>query len=113
MVAQVNFELSEVAWNDLSVTSDFQSQIRISGAPATMNLWDATLDGVASISYAETQIPAEDRKIGTAYCFATAAGDQRVEASISLYNAAGTEVKTASATVVPVAANKQTNLIIN
>lgn len=113
IVAQVNFELSEEAWNTLSVDSSFKSQIAISDAPAVMHLWDGTLSGTASMTYAMSTIPAEERKIGTAYCFASAAGDQKVGASIRLYNAAGTEVKTTSATAVPVAANRQTNLIIS
>ena len=113
VVAQVNFEISETAWTALSVNSDFQSKIRISGAPASMTIWDGALGVAAPVIYAKTQIPAEGTKIGTAYCFASSTGDQRVDASISLYNAAGREVKTASATAVPVATNKQTNLIIN
>lgn len=113
VVAQVNFELSETAWNDLHVDQTYKSRIQISGAPASMNILDGTLGSAATITYAQTQIPAEGRNIGTAYCFATAAGDQKVEASISLYNAAGTKVKTTSATAVPVAANRQTNLKIN
>ena len=80
---------------------------------ASMNILNGKLGAAATISYAQTQIPAEERNIGTAYCFATAAGDQKVEASISLYKADGTEVKTISATAVPVAANRQTNLKIN
>lgn len=113
VVAQVNFELSETAWNDLHVDHTYKSQIQISGAPASMNILDGTLGAAATISYAKTQIPAEGRNIGTAYCFASAAGDQKVETTIRLYNAAGTEVKTTSATAVPVAANRQTNLKIN
>lgn len=113
VVAQVNFELSETAWNDLNVDQSFKSQIQITGAPASMNLWDGTLAAETStITYAQTQIPTDGRKIGTAYCFAAADDGQKVEASISLYNAAAI-VKTTSATAVPVAANKQTNLIIN
>lgn len=113
VVAQVNFELSETAWNDLHVEQSFKSQIQITGAPASMNLWDGTLAaGTSTITYAQTQIPTDGRKIGTAYCFAAAHDGQKVEASISLYNAAAI-VKTTSATAVPVAANKQTNLIIN
>lgn len=112
-VAQVNFEMSETAWNDLQVDQTFRSQIQITGAPISMNIWNGILGAAASVTYAQTQIPAEGRNIGTAYCFATAAGDQKVEASISLYNAAGAEVKTTSATAVPVAANRQTNLKIN
>jgi hypothetical protein len=95
------------------VEQTFKSQIQISGAPASMNIWDGTLGAAATISYAQTQIPAEGRNIGTAYCFASASGDQKVEASISLYTTAGVEVKTTSATAVPVAANRQTNLKIN
>lgn len=113
IVAQVNFELSEEEWNTLGVNSSFLSQITISDAPAVMHLWDGTLSGTASMTYAMSTIPAEGRKIGTAYCFASAAGDQKVEASIRLYTAAGAEVKTTSATAVPVAANRQTNLKIN
>jgi hypothetical protein len=113
VVAQMNFELSETAWNDLHVDQTFKSQIQISGAPASMNIWDGRLGAAATISYAKTQIPAEGRNIGTAYCFASAAGDQKVEASIRLYTADGAEVKTTSATAVPVAANRQTNLIIS
>lgn len=113
VVAQVNFELSETAWNNLHVDQTYKSQIQISGAPASMNIWNGTLGAAATISYAQTQIPAEGRNIGTAYCFASAAGDQKVEASISLYTAAGDEVKTTSATAVPIAANRQTNLKIN
>ena len=113
VVAQVNFELSETAWNDLDVDQTYKSQIQISGAPASMNIWDGTLGAAATISYAQTQIPAERRNIGTAYCFASAAGDQKVEASIRLYTASGVVVKTTSATAVPVAANRQTNLKIN
>lgn len=113
VVAQVNFELSETEWNNLHVDHTFKSQIQISGAPASMNILDGTLGAAATISYAQTQIPAEVRNIGTAYCFASADGDQKVEASIRLYNAAGLEVKTTSATAVPVAANRQTNLKIN
>ena len=113
VVAQVNFELSETVWNELHVDQTFKSQIQISGAPTSMNIWNGKLGSAATITYAQTQIPAEGRNIGTAYCFATAAGDQKVEASISLYNAAGDEVKTTSATAVPVAANRQTNLIIS
>jgi hypothetical protein len=113
VVAQVNFELSETAWNYLQVAQTFKSQIQISGAPTSMNIWDGILGAAASVTYPQTQIPAEGRNIGTAYCFASAAGDQKVEASISLYNADGTEVKTISATAVPVAANRQTNLKIN
>ena len=112
VVAQVNFELSETAWNDLDVDQSFKSQIQISGAPTSMNILDGTLGTAASVTYAQTEIPAEERNIGTAYCFASADDGQKVEASISLYNDAGI-VKTASATAVPVAANKQTNLIIN
>ena len=113
VVAQVNFELSETVWNELHVDQTFKSQIQISGAPTSMNIWNETLDAAASVTYAKTQIPAEGRNIGTAYCFASAAGDQKVEASISLYTAAGEKVKTTSATAVPVAANRQTNLKIN
>lgn len=113
VVAQVNFELSETAWNDLHVDQTYKSQIQISGAPTSMNIWDGTLGAAATISYAQTQIPAEGRNIGTAYCFASAAGDQKVETTIRLYTAAGSEVKTTSATAVPVAANRQTNLKIN
>lgn len=113
VVAQVNFELSETEWNDLRVDQTFKSQIQISGAPTSMNIWNGTLDAAASVTYAQTQIPAEGRNIGTAYCFASASGDQKVEASISLYKADGTVVKTTSATAVPVAANRQTNLKIN
>ena len=113
IVAQVNFELSEDAWNTLGVDLSFMSQIGISGAPVSMNLWDGTLSEEASMTYAKSTIPAEGRKIGTAYCFASKNGDQKVDASISLFNASGTEVKTVSASSVPVAANKQTNLIIN
>jgi hypothetical protein len=113
VVAQMNFELSETAWNDLHVDQTFKSQIQISGAPASMNILNGTLGAAATISYAQTQIPAEGRNIGTAYCFASAAGDQKVEASIRLYTADGAEVKTTSATAVPVAANRQTNLKIN
>lgn len=113
VVAQVNFELSETEWNALHVDQTYESQIQISGAPTSMNIWDGTLGAAATITYAQTQIPAEERNIGTAYCFASAAGDQKVETSIRLYNAAGDEVKTTSATAVPVAANRQTNLIIS
>lgn len=113
IVAQVNFELSEEAWNTLGVDSSFKSQIAISGAPAVMYLWDGTLSGTASMTYAMSTIPAEGRKIGTAYCFASRDGDQKVNVSISLFNASGTEVKTVFASAVPVAVNKQTNLIIN
>ena len=113
IVAQVNFELSETAWNDLHVDQTYKSQIQISGAPTSMNIWNGTLGAAASVTYAQTQIPAEGRKIGTAYCFAAADDGQKVEASISLYNDEAAIVKTASATGVPVAANKQTNLIIN
>ena len=113
VVAQVNFEMSEAAWNNLDVDQSFKSQIQITGAPASMNLLEGTLaEETSTITYAQTQIPADGRKIGTAYCFAAADDGQKVEASISLYNAAAI-VKTASATAVPVAANKQTNLIIN
>lgn len=113
IVAQVNFELSEDAWNTLGVDSSFMSQIGISGAPVSMNLWDGTLSEEASMTYAKSTIPAEGRKIGTAYCFASKNGDQKVDASISLFNASGTEVKAVSASAVPVAANKRTNLSIN
>ena len=112
VVAQVNFELSETAWNVLHVDQSFKSQIQISGAPTSMNILNGTLGAAASVTYAQTEIPAEGRNIGTAYCFASADDGQKVEASISLYNDTGI-VKTASATAVPVAANKQTNLIIN
>ena len=113
VVAQVNFELSETAWNALHVDQSFKSQIQISGAPTSMSILDGTLVAeIPTITYAQTQIPADGTKIGTAYCFASADDGQKVEASISLYNDAGI-VKTASATAVTVAANKQTNLIIN
>lgn len=113
VVAQMNFELSETEWNDLHVDQTFKSQIQISGAPASMNILDGTLGAAATITYAKTQIPAEGRNIGTAYCFASAAGDQKVETSICLYKADVIVVKTTSATAVPVAANRQTNLIIS
>ena len=114
VVAQVNFEMSEAAWNNLDVDQSFKSQIQITGVPASMNLLEGTLaEETSTITYAQTQIPAEGRKIGTAYCFAAADDGQKVEASISLYNDEAAIVKTASATGVPVAANKQTNLIIN
>lgn len=113
IVAQVNFELSEEAWNTLGVDSSFKSQIAISGAPAVMYLWDGTLSGTASMTYAMSTIPAEGRKIGTAYCFASKNGEQKVDAFISLFNASGIEVKAVSASAVPVAANKRTNLTIN
>ena len=113
IVAQVNFELSEEAWNTLGVDSSFLSQIGISGAPMAMSLWDGTLSEATSITYAKSTIPAEGRMIGTAYCIASKNGDQKVDASISLFNASGTEVKTVFSSAVPIAVNKQTNLIIN
>ena len=113
VVAQVNFELTDASWNAHGVTSSHMSEIEISGAPASMNILNGKLGAAATISYAKTQIPAEERNIGTAYCFASASGDQKVEASISLYTAVGDKVKTISATAVPVAANRQTNLKIN
>lgn len=113
VVAQVNFELSEAAWTDLGVNESFTSQIEISGAPVSMNLWDGAFSGATDVTYDKAAIPAEGRKIGSAYCFASAGGDQKVDISISLFNASGTPAKTASVSAVPVAVNKQTNLIIN
>ena len=113
VVAQINFELSDNAWTSLGVDASFKSGITISNAPSSMNLWDGTLSGTASVAYEIAAIPAEGRKIGTAYCLASAEGNQKVDVAISLRNAAGYEVKAAAATAVPVSANKQTNLIIN
>lgn len=117
IVAQINFELGEAAWDNLAVTSAFQSSITISNVPRTFDLFTGTIsDDNGSTNFAKSLIPFEagSRKIGTAYCLASSTGEQKVEASISLYSADGTTlVKTASASTAPVAANKQTNLIIN
>ncbi len=113
IVAQVNFELSEEAWNSLGIDSSFKSQIEISGAPVGMSLWDGTLSAASLIPYAKSTIPYEERKIGTVYCFASRNGEQKVDAALSLFNDSGTKVKTASASAVPVVANKRTNLIIH
>ena len=116
IVAQINFELGEAAWHNRAVTSDFQSSITISNVPRTFDLFKGTIsDDNGSTNFAKSLIPFEagSRKIGTAYCFASADGEQKVDTSITLYNADDQEVKSTSATAVPVAANKQTNLKIN
>ena len=113
VVAQINFELSEEAWNALGAGQSLSSQIQVSGAPTSMSLWDGTLKDAKSITYAKAAIPAEGRKVGTAYCFASSTGDQKVDAAITVYNKANTEVKTASVTSIPVSSNKKTNLIIS
>ena len=116
VVAQVNFELSETAWTDLGVNDSFMSQIVISGAPASMNLWDGTFTGTTEVTYAKASIPAEGRIIGTAYCLASseAAQTTKVNASMNLYqNDADTQPKSMAANNIPLLANKKTNLIIN
>lgn len=114
VVAQINFELSEEAWNALGAGQSYSSQIQVSGAPTSMSLWDGTLDYTESITYTYTKaaIPAEGRKIGTAYCFASSTGDQKVDAAITVYKEEAV-VKTASVTSIPVSSNKKTNLIIS
>lgn len=112
VVAQINFELSEEAWNALGAGQSLSSQIQISGAPTSMSLWDGTLKDAKSITYAKAAIPAEVRKIGTAYCFASSTGDQKVDAAITVYKEEAV-VKTASVTSIPVSSNKKTNLIIS
>jgi hypothetical protein len=79
-----------------------------------MSLLNGTLDYTESITYTYTQaaIPAEGRKVGTAYCFASSTGDQKVDAAITVYKEEA-EVKTASVTSIPVSSNKKTNLIIS
>ena len=111
VVAQINFELSEEAWDDLGAGQSLSSQIQVSGAPTSMSLWDGTLTDAKPITYAKAAIPAEGRKVGTAYCFASSTGDQKVDAAITVYKEA--EVKTASVTSIPVSSNKKTNLIIS
>ena len=113
-VAQLNFELTETAWNTHPVTSDFQSAITISNVPMNFDLFTGAISGNGSTTFASSAIPFEagSRRIGTAYCFATSTGDQKIDASIRLFDQSGTQVKTASASDAPVAANKQTNLII-
>ena len=113
IVAQINFELSEETWNTLAVESNFKSAITISNAPRTFNLFTGAISDNVTASFAKSAIPSEGRKIGTAYCFASADGEQKVDTSIRLYNEDDYEVKSTSATAVPVAANKQTNLKIN
>ena len=118
VVAQINFKLSEEAWNDLGAGQSLSSQIQVSGAPTSMSLWDGTLDYTESITYTYTKaaIPAEGRKVGTAYCFASSTGDQKVDAAITVYKTVYNEeevVKTASVTSIPVSSNKKTNLIIS
>lgn len=113
IVAQINFELSEETWKTLAVAPDFKSAITISNAPRTFSLFTGAISDNVTASFAKSAIPSEGRKIGTAYCFASADGEQKVDTSIRLYNADDHEVKTTSATAVPVAANRQTNLKIN
>lgn len=113
IVAQINFELSKETWNTLAVAPNFKSAITISNAPRTFNLFTGAISDNVTASFAKSAIPSEGRKIGTAYCFASADGEQKVDTSIRLYNADDHEVKSTSATAVPVAANKQTNLKIN
>ena len=118
VVAQINFELSEEAWDDLGAGQSLSSQIQVSGAPTSMSLLNGTLDYTESITYTYTQaaIPAEGRKVGTAYCFASSTGDQKVDAAITVYKTVYNEeevVKTVSVTSIPVSSNKKTNLIIS
>ena len=116
IVAQINFELAETSWNDLQVTSDFQSEITITGAPGKFEFFTGEVSDYGTISFTKSVIPFEapSRKIGTAYCLTPSADQLQVEASIRLYGENGTtEVKAANASSVPVAINKQTNLIIN
>lgn len=113
IVAQINFELSEETWKTLAVAPNFKSAITISNAPRTFNLFTGAISDNVTASFAKSAIPSEGRKIGTAYCFASADGEQKVDTSIRLYNADDHEVKSTSATAVPVAANRQTNLKIN
>ena len=116
IVAQINFELGEDTWNTLAVTSAFQSSITISGAPRKFDFFTSEVSDYGITSYTMSVIPfkAGSRKIGTAYCLTPSEDQLKVEASIRLYGENGTaEVKAADASSVPVAINKQTNLIIN
>lgn len=116
IVAQINFELGEAAWNTLAVTSAFQSSITISGAPRKFDFFTREVSDYGITSFTKSVIPFEaaSRKIGTAYCLTPSADQLQVEASIILYGENGTtEVKATNASSVPVAINKQTNLIIN
>lgn len=116
IVAQINFELGEDAWNTHAVTSAFQSSITISGAPRKFDFFTSEVSDYGITSFTKSVIPFEaaSRKIGTAYCLTPTADQLQVEASIRLYEENGTtEVKAANASSVPVAINKQTNLIIN
>lgn len=112
VVAQINFELSEEAWNALGAGQSLSSHIQVSGAPTSMSLWDGTLTDTKPITYAKAAIPAEGRKVGTAYCFASSTGDQKVDAAITVYKEEA-KVKTVSVTSIPVSSNKKTNLIIS
>lgn len=116
VVAQVNFELSEASWNALGVNSSFMSEIVISNAPASMNLWDRTLGGKTDVAYSKAAVPSEDRKVGTAYCFAPAdeSATLKVNTAIKVYtNDTDNQPKNASASDIQVMANKKTNLIIS
>ena len=120
-VAQVNFEMSESAWNAANITSraDCRSSITLSGVPETMNLLTGQLaESKTDAAYAINSIESTtgSRRIGTAYCLApteeqTAA---TVSATIDFYkDGSDSNPATTSVSRVQIVANKKTNLIIN